>query len=273
MEVILFVIALVCYLCGTVGYIVYLFRDWPVIHRICWGVLLVGALAHAGSILVRSMATGHLAVTTSHEALSFFAFLLVATYLIVQVRLQTRILGSFVSPLAVLFMFMSSIIPETGMGRAGVLQSGWVVFHVSTLFLANVMFALACMAGVMYLLQERQIKRKSFGYLFSRLPPLQRLDKINYHCLLVGFPLMTIGLVTGFGYASLIWRKTWSGDPKEILSLVTWLIYAILVHERLTVGWRGRRSAWLSIVGFAAVLVTFLGVNLFLQGHHTAFTR
>jgi cytochrome c-type biogenesis protein CcsB len=170
-------------------------------------------------------------------------------------------------------MFMSSIIPETGMGRAGVLQSGWVVFHVSTLFLANVMFALACMAGVMYLLQERQIKRKSFGYLFSRLPPLQRLDKINYHCLLVGFPLMTIGLVTGFGYASLIWRKTWSGDPKEILSLVTWLIYAILVHERLTVGWRGRRSAWLSIVGFSAVLVTFLGVNLFLQGHHTAFTR
>lgn len=273
MEVILFVIAIGCYLCGTVGYVIYLFRDLPVIHRVCWGILLAGAVCHAGSIAIRSVHTGHLAVTSSQEALSFFALLLVIIYLMVQVRLQMRILGSFVSPLAVVFMFMSTLVPETGIVRGGVLQSGWVVFHVSTLFVANVMFALAGTAGIMYLLQERQIKRKSFGFLYSRLPSLQRLDKINYHCLLVGFPLMTIGLVTGFGYASLIWRKTWSGDPKEVLSLVTWLIYAILVHERLTVGWRGRRAAWLSILGFSAVLVTFLGVNLLLQGHHTVFTR
>jgi ABC-type transport system involved in cytochrome c biogenesis permease subunit len=84
---------------------------------------------------------------------------------------------------------------------------------------------------------------------------------------------MTIGLITGFGYASTAWKSYWNWDPKEVFALVTWLIYAVLLHERLTVGWRGRRAAWLAIFGFLAVLTTFLGVNLFLKGHHTVFVR
>jgi ABC-type transport system involved in cytochrome c biogenesis permease subunit len=125
----------------------------------------------------------------------------------------------------------------------------------------------------MYLLQERQIKGKKRGFLFSRLPNLGVLDQISHHCLLVGFPLMTAGLVAGFAYASFVWHSVWRWDPKEILSLITWLIYAILIHERLAVGLRGRRAAWLAIFGFSAVLITFLGVNLLLKGHHTAFVR
>lgn len=271
METIFLVIATLCYCCGTVGYLIYLFHDRELVHRIAWLVLCAGALFHAGAILLRSIETGHLAVTTSQEALSFLAWAVVATYLVAQVRLQLRILGSFVSPLAVIFMLFSSIVPVHVIPKSVALQSGWVFFHVSALFVADALFALSFSVGVMYLLQERQIKRKNFGFLYPRLPSLERLDQINHYCLLCGFPLMTVGLVAGFAYASMVWRSPWNWDPKEIFSLVTWFIYAILLHERLAVGWRGRRAAWLAIFGFSAVLITFLGVNLLMKGHHTVF--
>lgn len=273
MESLFLVIATFCYTLGTIGYLVYLFRDRPVIHQISAGILFCGAVVHAVAIGLRSVREGHLAVTSSHEALSFFALLLVVTYLIIQVRLNLRILGSFVSPLAVIFMLTSPILPPSGIEKTGLLQSGWVFFHITVLFLANSLFALAATAGVMYLLQERQIKEKKRGFFFSRLPNLGVLDRISHQCLLVGFPLMTAGLVAGFAYASIIWHSAWRWDPKEVLSLITWLIYAILIHERLAVGLRGRRAAWLAILGFSAVLITFLGVNLILTGHHTAFAR
>ncbi len=273
MEGVFLVIATLCYCLGTVGYLIYLMRDWVPVHRFAWGILCVGAVFHASSIVIRSVRMNHLAVTTSPEALSFFALILVVTYLVIQVRLQLRILGSFVSPLAVIFMLTSSLLPANMIPQSGVLESGWVILHVSTLFLANALFALAFSVGVMYLLQERQIKNKSFGFLYSRLPSLERLDEINYYCLLFGFPLMTGGLIVGFSYASTVWRSPWTWDPKEVSALITWIIYAILLHERLTVGWRGRRAAWMAIFGFSAVLVTFLGVNLFLKGHHTVFVR
>jgi len=253
--------------------LIYLVRDYETIHKVSWGVLLVGVLFHTCAIVLRSVAMGRMAVANSQEALSFFAWVLVSIYLIVQLRLNLRILGSFVSPLAVLFMLVSSLLPNNIVPISGAFKSAWVVFHVATLFAANALFALAFSAGIMYLLQERNIKGKNFGYLYLRLPSLERLDKINYVCLIGGFPLMTLGLVTGFAYAGTVWHSFWNWDPKEISALITWFIYAILLHERLAVGWRGRRAAWLAILGFSAVLITFLGVNLFLHGHHTAFVR
>jgi ABC-type transport system involved in cytochrome c biogenesis permease subunit len=95
------------------------------------------------------------------------------------------------------------------------------------------------------------------------------LDSLNYVCVTFGFPLITIGLISGFVYAGAVWRSYWHWDPKEVLSVVTWLIYAILVHERLAVGWRGRRAAIMAIIGFSAILVTFLVASVILKGHHS----
>ena len=273
METVFLIIATLCYCAATIGYLIYLIRDWDPIHRTSYAVLLVGAVFHGAAIVLRSFEMGRLAVVNSPEALSFFALLLVVTYLVAQGRLHVRIMGAFVSPLAVLFMLVSSILPRTIPTTSGLLKSAWVVSHVTALFLANALFALAFSAGVMYLLQERHIKRKNFGFLYQRLPSLERLDKINYVCLVIGFPLMTVGLMTGFAYAGTVWKSLWQWDPKEVSALITWFIYAILLHERLAVGWRGRRAAWLAIFGFSAVLVTFLGVNLLLKGHHTGFVN
>ncbi len=271
MESVFLVIAALCYSCGTVGYLIYLFRDVATIHRAAWWILLTGASFHLMAIVIRSIATEHLAVTSSQEAMSFFALVLVVTYLSVQIRLDIRILGSFVSPLAIVFMMVSTLLPGDMMPTSSVFKSGWVAFHVSTLFFANALFALAFCAGIMYLMQEHYIKKKDFGFLYTRLPSLQRLDKINHHCLLLGFPFMTIGLITGFAYASAVWQSPWNWDPKEIFALITWCIYAVLLHERLTVGWRGKKAALMAIIGFVGVLMTFLGVNLIFKGHHTFF--
>lgn len=269
MEALFLVIATLCYLIATVGYLIYLFKDRELVHRVSWSIMLIGALFHAGAIAIRSMKIGQLAFTTGQEAISLFAWMFVATYLILQLRLQLRILGSFVSPLAVIFMLSSSLLPDNILPRSEFFKSGWVILHVGSLFLANALFALAFSVGIMYLLQEKHIKRKNFGFLYMRLPSLERLDSIAHYCLVAGFPLMTGGLVAGFAYAAFVWNKPWSWDPKEILSLVTWIIYAILVHERLAVGWRGRRAAWLAIFGFTVILLTFLGANLLLPGHHS----
>ncbi len=273
MEALFLVIATFCYASGTVGYLIYLFKDREPIHRVSWLILFVGAVFHAVAIMLRSVQIGQLAVTNSQEALSFFAWILVLTYLVVQLRLKLRILGSFVSPLAVIFMMASTLLPVHIVPKSELFKSGWVILHVTALFLANALFALAFSVGIMYLLQERQIKSKNFGFLYPRLPSLEKLDMISHYCLIVGFPLMTGGLVAGFAYASMVWHSPWNWDPKEILSLVTWFIYAILLHERLAVGWRGRKAAWLAIFGFSAVLITFLGVNLFLKGHHSIAVR
>jgi cytochrome c-type biogenesis protein CcsB len=141
------------------------------------------------------------------------------------------------------------------------LQSFWLPVHVILLFLGDGAFALAAAAAVMYLIQERQLKRKRLSGWFHRLPNLDLLDELNYRCLTIGFPLLTVGIITGSLWAQQAWGTYWSWDPKETWSLITWLLYAALLHGRLTVGWRGRRAAVWALVGFASVLFTFLGVN------------
>jgi cytochrome c-type biogenesis protein CcsB len=272
MESLFLVIATLCYFIATAGYLVYLFRDREQLHRISWTVMLIGALFHGAAVVMRALSVGRLPVTTIQEALSLFALVFVVTYLILQLRLQLRILGSFVSPLAVIFMLSSSFLPSNVMPKSELFKSGWVIIHVGSLFIANALFALAFSVGIMYLLQERHIKKKNFGFLYERLPSLERLDSIAHYCLMSGFPLMTAGLITGFAYAAIVWHSPWNWDPKEILSVVTWIIYAVLVHERLAVGWRGRRAAWLAIIGFSAVLLTFFGASLLLSGHHSVLS-
>ena len=272
MESLFLVIATLCYLSGAIGYMVYLLKDREVLHRIAWSILLLGALFHGGALVVRAVATGHFPVTSIQEAISLFTWVFVITYLAVQLKLGLRILGSFVSPLAVIFMIFSRLLPTNAILTRGSWGSGWLIVHVTSIFLANALFAMLFSLGVMYLLQERRIKKKNFGLLYERLPSLERLDSIAQVCLMSGFPLMTAGLITGFVYASMVWHSPWNWDPKEVLSVVTGMIYAILVHERLAVGWRGRRAAWLAILGFSATLLTFVLASLLLAGHHSAIS-
>ena len=263
------VITTLLYAVGTVGYLIYIIRTNTAIHRIAYGFLLAGFLSHTLGLLLLAGHIRQMPVTTLPQTFSLFAWAVVGSYLAFQLKFNIRILGTFVSPLAVIFMLLSSAIPSRAIPSSQLFKSVWLTLHVATMFIGMAIFALAFCAGIMYLLQERQIKSKNFGLLYRRLPSLEVLDSLNYVCLTFGFPLITIGLISGFVYAGAVWRSFWHWDPKEILSVVTWLIYAVLLHERLAVGWRGRRAAIMAIVGFSVILITFVGTSIILKVHHS----
>lgn len=269
-SVLLFsVITTLLYAVGTVGFLIYVIRTEKVIHRIAYGFLLAGFLSHTLGLAMLVSQLRQMPVTTLPQTFSLFAWAIVGSYLAFQLKFNIRILGTFVSPLAVVFMLLSSAIPGRVIPNSKLFKSFWLTLHVATMFIGMAIFALAFCAGIMYLLQERQIKSKSFGLLYRRLPSLEVLDSLNYVCLTFGFPLITIGLISGFVYAGAVWQSFWHWDPKEILSVVTWLIYAVLLHERLAVGWRGRRAAIMAIIGFSVILVTFVGTSVILEVHHS----
>jgi cytochrome c-type biogenesis protein CcsB len=263
------VITTLLYAVGTVGYLIYVIRTEKAIHRIAYGFLLAGFLSHTFELAMLVSQIRQMPVTTLPQTFSLFAWAIVGSYLAFQLKFNIRILGTFVSPLAVVFMLLSSAIPGRVIPNSKLFKSFWLTLHVATMFIGMAIFALAFCAGIMYLLQERQIKSKNFGLLYRRLPSLEVLDSLNYVCLTFGFPLITIGLISGFVYAGAVWRSFWHWDPKEILSVVTWLIYAVLLHERLAVGWRGRRAAIMAIIGFSVILVTFVGTSVILKVHHS----
>ena len=138
-----------------------------------------------------------------------------------------------------------------------------------TIFLGDGIFAIAFLAAIMYLIQERQIKKKTRGTFYSRLPSLETLDSINHYSLIYGFPFLTFGMISGAIYAQSVLGSYWQWDPKEVWSLITWVFYAVLLHERLTVGWRGRRAAWMSIICFCILLFTFIGGSVWLSDYHS----
>lgn len=256
------------YILGAGGYIVFIVVQEKNIHKIASKILLGGFIFHTISLVLRYIEVGHMPVASLPESLSFFAWATVGAYLLIQLRYNIMVLGSFVSPIATVLMLISFLLPREVTPVSPTLKSLWLTIHVGTAFIGNGAFALAFCASIMYLIQERQIKSKKFGAFYHRLPSLSILDDLNYRCLILGFPMLTVGIVTGSIYAQYVWGTYWSWDPKETWSLITWLIYAALLHERLAVGWRGRRAAIMAIIGFMALLFTFLGVNYILKGHH-----
>ncbi len=261
------------YLLSSAGYIAYLFLQKDVLHRISGYVLGAAFLGHTGAIGYRFLMAGQMPVSDLHETLSMAGWAIVGVYILFQHQFNLKVLGAFAVPLASMVMIASDLLPRIPLLVQSGLRSTWLVFHVLAIFSGEAAFALACGIGVLYLIQEKTIKTKRRKFFYKRLPSLEFLDSSGYVCVVVGFTLLTIGLATGFVYAKMIWGKFLSWDPKEIWSGVTWLLYAALIHERLVVGWRGRKSAILAIIGFCAVIFTFLGVNLLMKGHHEVFTR
>ncbi len=234
------------------------------------GVMGAGLAAHTLALIGFSWSTGHLPVATFGGALLIFDWALVAVFLLLNWRYPIKVLGALVAPLAALMVCGAIILPQQGTGTISPLLRGfWLTVHVSLTLLGYAALGLAFLGGIFYLIQERQIKAKKFGFFYRRLPSLSQLDTLNYWCLTIGFPLLTGGIVAGSLYAQHTLGRFWSWDPKEVLTLLAWLIYAVLLHERLTVGWRGRRAAWLAICGFLVLVCTFVGANLWLTGYHS----
>ena len=262
MNVLLFYGTLGIYAIATVAYLVYLVKPHQVLGRAATGLITAGFLVHCTFTVVRYFEAGHTPITNLHESLSFFSLAVIGVFIAFERKYRIHILGSFVTPLALLLMLASSIYPSAIPLLPPALKSRWLFVHSTLAFVSYATFSVAFGAAIMYLIQEHFLKKKQLGPLYQKLPSLDVLDDINYRCLTFGFPLLTVAIITGAIWAETAWGTYWSWDPKETWSLITWFIYAALLHGRLTTGWRGRKAALLSIIGFFVLLFTFLGVNL-----------
>lgn len=269
MDLIFFKISLVLYLIAALGYLAFLVVRSAHRPLIGFWAALLGFVFHTLSILHRAIFSGFFPLATAFDALSFFSWLIIGLFLGMRYRDPSPIFGSIATPMAcVLMLYGSTMSYQIGQPIVPVLRSWWLPVHVILALFGNGIFALTAIAGLMYLVQEKLIKTKRIGRFHRLLPSLESLDAMNRQGLPLGFFLLTLGIISGALWAGSAWGSYWTWDPKETWSLVTWFAYAAMIHQRLALGWRGRRSAALAIFGFALVMFTFVGVSTLLPGHH-----
>jgi ABC-type transport system involved in cytochrome c biogenesis permease subunit len=191
-----------------------------------------------------------------------------ASYLAFQIKTKTRVLGAFVSPMIVLVMVVASAKMGGVVGAPDVLQGTLVTGHVMLSLAGEALFALASCAGLMYLIQDGLLKGKKASGISRLFPSLGDLDRINHLCLFWGFPLLTLGILAGSLWARIVWGSHWQWDPKQVWTLLAWGLYAFLLHQRLAIGWRGRRAARWSLAVFTVLVLLMILGRLFFRSLH-----
>ncbi len=251
------------------AYVVFFISRNKKVRTIARWILIASGILQTLSLISRALLTGYAPVTSQHEAIAFFAWATTWAYLSFRWRYTVKNFGTFASLLILILLMISAAVSREPAPLVPALQSWWLPVHAGVSFVAYGFLALAFCGGLMYLLQEKELKSKRFGYFFSRLPSLDALDQLNSHCLTAGFLFLTLGIITGTMWAHQAWGSYWQWDPKETWSLITWFIYLIQVHQRITGGWRGKRAAVMAILGFSAVVFTLWGVTFLLGGVHS----
>jgi cytochrome c-type biogenesis protein CcsB len=271
----LFNISMGIYLVSSVCYLT--FATYP--HRglgtFSTALLMFGLLLHSVGLVFRWVEThqtgfGYVPLSNMYESLIFFSWTIVLVYLILEFKYHQKIIGVFVTPFAFLAIALTSIIPGIDTKITPLipaLQSNWLAIHVITCFLGYASFAISFGISILYFIRDKRERQKK--EILKWLPSTPILDEINYKSIVIGFPMLTLGIVTGAAWANYAWGSYWSWDPKETWSLITWFIYAACLHARFTRDWRGRKAAILSILGFTAVLFTYFGVNYLISGLHS----
>jgi cytochrome c-type biogenesis protein CcsB len=265
------------YLAAFVFYFIRIIRSESLWSRLATITLSFGFAAQTVALILRwvesyRMGIGHVPLSNFYESLIFFSWTIVLLYLVFEWRIKNKSLGTFVVPVAFIAMAFASLSPNINsriQPLIPALQSNWLTSHVMTCFMGYAAFAIAFGLGCMYIIKSLDRKSSSrSGSFLGLLPDLDTIDELIYQSIALGFIFLSLGIITGSVWAHYAWGSYWSWDPKETWSLITWLVYAALLHARLVRGWRGKRIALMSLAGFACVLFTYLGVN-YLPGLHT----
>jgi cytochrome c-type biogenesis protein CcsB len=265
------------YFIGSLTYLVAAVFQQRRLNSLARGATLLGWGVHTVSLVWRwieshQMNIGHAPLANFYESLLFFSWAVICISYLSFWRQVHDYVGSFIAILACLLLAYASFGGHASqiMPLMPALKSNWLIIHVITCFLAYAAFALACGAAVIYFFLARRpnppaTQKKS-------LVAVQDMDDLIYRAIMIGFFLLTVGILTGAVWAESAWGRYWSWDPKETWSLITWLVYAGLLHARLARGWQGKRIAVLAVVGFMAVLFTYFGVSFLLPGLHAYLT-
>ncbi|WP_194420446.1 c-type cytochrome biogenesis protein CcsB [Microbacterium abyssi] len=246
-----------------------------VMARIGTALTVLGFLFQLAATITRGIAAERVPWANLYEFAMTGTLLVVLVYLVVNTRIDLRFLGTFITGLVVVLMGAAAISFYVGVvPLMDPLKSVWLVIHVFVASLGTAFFALACALSVLQLMQSRRERRlveaveKPGPKFLGTLPNADRLEGMAFRFAIVGFIFWTFTLIAGAIWAQDAWGRYWGFDVKETWTFIIWVLYAGYIHARATRGWRGNPSAWLSIVGFTAVIFNFTIVNVFFKGLH-----
>lgn len=251
-------IALISYLGASLGYFVYLVYRKQIVSTAATSAVALGLLSHTILIGLRSSDTGHGPYTTPFEVAMFLSWVIVVIYFLAELKYKIKDLGSFVIPLVFLILLVSAFLSK----EAGLVPESdtryWLTLHQTLSILGYAAFSIAFAAGIMYLIQEHQVKTKKLGIMFSRLPSLEVLDDLNFKVITIGFPLFTLGFMTGSIWHTKLDLPFFAWDMLRTWPLVVvWVVYGLIFFGRIFTGLRGKRAAQGALVGFVMVILTY----------------
>jgi ABC-type transport system involved in cytochrome c biogenesis permease subunit len=271
-------VPLALYAAAFAAYVWHFARRQPAVGRLATTLLVGAALAHTFVIGMQTMEVGHVPFAGTTPAISTFVWLLALAYLYTEMTTDERAMGTFILPLLVALQAIPAANPDI-VDRSPVLQGPLFGIHVSSLLFAYASFALACVIGITYVLLFKEIKAKHLGFFYARLPSLQVLDSMNHRAIVVGWIFLTVGLIVGAIWTGQVQASAYTSgdprvqamsllDPKIFVALVCWFVYSFEVFAARRIGWGGRRTAYLSAIGFAIVMLNFVPISYFLTRSH-----
>ena len=238
------------------------------------------------TLIIRWWNEGYFPLSNLYESLIFLSWGISTIHLFVEFRTQSRLIGAISTPIIFFISGFSSLTLPIEMQKAlplvPSLQSNWLMMHVSMMMVSYATLIIGSLLSILYLaftlFKNKKVKVENTitnivtvqqNNVGSQSPILQTIDIWSYRIIGLGFPFLTIGIISGAVWANEAWGSYWSWDPKETWALITWLIFAVYLHSRLLKGWQGAKAASLGSCGFFVIWICYLGVNFLGKGLHS----
>ena len=235
----------------------------------------LGILAHVIAVTTRGLAVDRAPWGDMYEFITALTCVAAIFFYYILVKYRAWAIGVFVMGAIVIALGLAETLIYTPAGPlVPALQSYWLSIHVTAMTLSSGIFFVAAVLGILYLVAERYRKRVAAGKaepnpLLDRIPSGAQLDKLTYRAVVFGFPIWTFGVMAGAIWADQAWGRYWGWDPVETWAFITWVIYAAYLHARATGGWRGVRSHYIQLLGFASLMTNIFVIQIFVTGLHS----
>ena len=265
-ENVLFTVTMLLYVAAMVVYFLFIAARREGMAKVAVILQTAGFILHTAALIVRGIGAGRLPLTNQYEFATSFAWGLCLVSLIFVYRYKFHVLGAFAAPVIFLIIGYAAMQSKDVHELMPALRSNWLGFHVSSAIIGYGGFGVSFVLGIIFLMREYM---KDQSFLDRHVPSREKLDLIAYRSVSLGLLFLTFCILTGAIWAERAWGSYWSWDPKETWSLITWIIYAAYLHLRINRGWKGKAAAVFAVIGFIAVLFTYIGVNSFLPGIHS----
>jgi len=259
---IIFFASLVLYLLATITQFIYIAMKKDMLNKVSWYLFLLAFLLNTAYIVTRGVVASRLPLSNQFEFSTAFAWGIALMYIVVYLKFKAQWISAVAMPAVFLLLSYAALLPKEITELMPALKSVWFGLHIGCAVFSYAAFVIAGCIGVIYLYRLKKGETENSNNLIQ-------MDYLSYRIICLGFLLLTVVILSGCVWAEQAWGTFWSWDPKETWALITWIVYAIYLHQRLRKDWRGKKMAIFAIVSIIFVLFTFIGVNTLMSGLHS----